>query len=534
MRARALVVGAVPAVEDDRRRVFELEQDGIPGLVKVVVEKDFVGVVCEREEQAVKAARELKVRWNDPGGVPSYDQLYSSMVEQVGTARLLASDGNVDKALAEAVTKVEATYYYPYQLHGSMGPSCAIADVQGEEVTVWSPTQGVYPLRFAIARMIRLPERNVRVIYMEGSGCYGLNGADTASLDAVLLSKAVGKPVRLQWMRPDEHVWEHYGTPMVMRLRGGLDNNGYLTAWDYEGWQASRGGRPGNVGAANLPTGHLIGLKLPARQVTPPRFPPLGADNSNTEAGYLQDEDGLVANSRVISHTLDSPFFTGPLRSPARIQNTFANESFIDELAAAAKVDPVHFRLRYIGDPRLRDALTVAAEAAGWRSRPSPKRGKQGNLATGRGIAVMQYEGEDGYAGTVVEVEVNKKTGKVRVTRVVVSHDVGIIINPNGLKAQIEGNVVHGVSRALKEEVKLNRRQSGSKDWESYQVLRFTELPEIKIALINRVYEPALGSGENAMTAIPAAVANAIYDATGARVRRLPITPARVKAALPK
>src|SRR5262245_57743886 len=506
----------------------------IPGLVKVVVQKDFVGVVCEREEQAIKAARELKLKWNDPGGVPSHDQLYASMVKEMGTARLLAADGDVDKALAEAATKLEATYYYPYQLHGSMGPSCAIADVQGEEVTVWSPTQGVYPLRLAVSRMLGLPARNVRVIYLEGSGCYGLNGADTASLDAALLSQAVGRPVRLQWMRPDEHVWEHYGTPMVMRLRGGLDANGNLTAWDYEGWQANRGGRPGNVGAANLPTGYLIGLRLPPRQVTPPRFPPLGADNSNTEAGYLKDEEGLVPNSRVISHAVDSPFFTGPLRSPARIQNTFANESFIDELAAAAKVDPVQFRLRYIGDHRLRDALTTAAKAAGWKSRPSPKRGQKGTIVKGRGIAVMQYEGEDGYAGTVVEVEVNKKTGKVRVTRVVVSHDVGIIINPNGLKAQIEGNVVHGVSRALKEEVKLNRRQSASKDWESYQVLRFTELPDIKIALINRIYEPALGSGENAMTAIPAAVANAIYDATGARVRRLPITAARLRAALHK
>ena len=367
---------------------------------------------------------------------------------------------------------------------------------------------------------------------MEGSGCYGLNGADTASLDAAVMSKHVGKPVRVQWMRGDEHVWEHYGTPMVMKLRGGLDDKGNLTAWDYEGWQAARGGRPGNVGAANLPTGYLIGLRLPPRQITSPRLPPLGADNSNTEAGYLQDEEGLLQNGRVISHTVDSPFFTGPLRSPARIQNTFANESFIDELAAAAKADPVEFRLRYIGDERLAHALRIAAKAAGWQTRPSPKRASSGNIATGRGISVMQYEGEDGYAATVVDVEVNKKTGKVRVTRVVVSHDVGIIINPNGLKAQIEGNVVHGVSRSLKEEVQLNRKTSASKDWESYQVLRFTELPEIKIALINRVNEAPTGSGENAMTAIPAAVANAIFDATGARLRRLPFTAARVKAAL--
>jgi nicotinate dehydrogenase subunit B len=504
----------------------------IPGLVKVVVQRDFVGVVCEREEQAIRAARELRVTWNDPGGVPNYDQLYARMVSEVGTARLLAADGDVDKAMAGAATKLEATYYYPYQLHGSMGPSCAVADVRGDEVTVWSPTQGVYPLRSAVARMINLPPRNVHVIYMEGSGCYGLNGADTASLDAVLLSRAVGRPVRVQWMRPDEHIWEHYGTPMVMKLKGGLDADGNVVAWDYEGWQAGRGGRPGNVGAANLPTGYLIGLRLPPRNITAPRFPPLGADNSNTEAGYLPDEEGLIKNTRVIAHSVDSPFFTGPLRSPARIQNTFANESFIDELAAAAKVDPVEFRLRYIGDYRLRDVLTGAAKAAGWRSRPSPKRASRGNLLTGRGIAVMQYEGEDGYAATVVEVEVNRKTGKVRVTRVVVSHDVGIIINPDGLRAQIEGNVVHGVSRALKEEVALNRRNSASKDWESYQVLRFTDLPKIKIHLINRINEPAMGSGENAMTAIPAAVANAIFDATGKRIRRLPITPGRVRAAL--
>jgi CO/xanthine dehydrogenase Mo-binding subunit len=234
----------------------------------------------------------------------------------------------------------------------------------------------------------------------------------------------------------------------------------------------------------------------------------------------------------VIAHSVDSPFFTGPLRSPARIQNSFANESFIDELAAAAKVDPVEFRLRYVGDPRLRDVITVAAKAAGWKSRPSPKRASKGDIATGRGMAAMQYEGIDGYAGTVAEVEVNKRTGRVRVTRVVVSHDVGIIINPAGLRAQIEGNVVHGVSRALFEEVAISGKRSESRNWDTYKVMRFTDMPEIKIKLINRPNEPAKGSGENAMTAIPAAVANAIFDATGARIRRLPFTPARVKAAL--
>lgn len=505
----------------------------IPDLVKVVVQKDFVGVVCRSEAGAIKAAQTLRVTWDDPGGAPrNHDELYARMRTLPAQSRLLTAYGDVDKALAGAAKVVEATYYYPYQLHGSMGPSCSIADVKADEATVWSPTQGVYPLRAAAARVLGFKDQQVHVIYKEGSGCYGLNGADTSSIDAVLMSRAVGAPVRVQWMRDDEHVWEHYGTPMVMTARAGLDANGNLIAWDYDALQAARGGRPGNVGAANLPTGALIGLSLAPRRATAPSFPPLGADTSNTIAGYLRDEEGKVPAGRVIARTVDSPFFTGPLRSPARIQNSFANESFIDELALAAGADPVEYRLRYVGDERLAHVIRVAAKAARWETRNSPKPASKGEIATGRGFAAMQYEGIDGYAGTVAEVEVNKRTGKVRVTRVVVSHDVGIIINPAGLKAQIEGNVVHGVSRTLKEEVVLDGKTSTSRDWESYQVLRFTELPEIKIALINRPNAAPTGSGENAMTAIPAAIANAVFDATGARIRRLPLTPARVKAAI--
>jgi len=504
----------------------------MPGLVKVVIQKNFVGVVCEREEQAINAAKALKVTWNDPGGVPNYDALFAYMEGEVGTARLLVADGDVDKALAGAAKVVEAAYYYPYQLHASMGPSCAVADVQGDEITVYSPTQGVYPLRSAIARMVGIPDRNVHMIYREGAGCYGLNGADTVSLDAVLMSKSVGKPVRVQWDRSDEHVWEHYGTPMVMKAKGGLDANGNLVAWDYNAWTAGRGGRPGNVGAANLPTGYLIGLTPPPRRTTAPSFPPLGADSSNTVAGYLKDEEGTVPNARVISRAVDSPFFTGPLRSPSRIQNTFANESFIDELAAAAKADPLEFRLRYVGDSRLRDMLTGAAKAAGWKARPAPKGASKGDIATGRGISAMQYEGSDGYAGVVAEVEVNKKTGRVRVTHVFVTQDVGIIINPKGLTGQVEGNVVHGVSRSLFEEVAISGKRSESRNWDTYHVMRFKDMPKIKVVLVNRPDQPPMGSGENVMTAIPAAVANAIFDATGARVRRLPFTRARVKAAL--
>ena len=258
----------------------------IPDLVKVVVQKDFVGVVARSEIGAIRAAETLKVTWNDPGGAPkSHDELYAQMQTLPAQSRLLASDGNVDKALAGAAKTLEATYYYPYQLHGSMGPSCAIADVKADEATVWSPTQGIYPLRAAVARVLGFRDQQVHAIYKEGSGCYGLNGADTASIDAALMSKAVGAPVRVQWMRSDEHVWEHYGTPMVMKVKGGLDADGNLIAWDYESLQASRGGRPGNIGAANLPTGALIGLTLARVRASAPTFPPLGADTSNTEAG---------------------------------------------------------------------------------------------------------------------------------------------------------------------------------------------------------------------------------------------------------
>jgi nicotinate dehydrogenase subunit B len=504
----------------------------VAGLVKVVVQKDYVGVVCEREEQAIEAAKNLRVTWKDPGGINSIDQFWAAMESQEGRARLLVADGDVEQALKGAAKVVEATYYYPYQLHGSMGPSCSVADVKGDEATVWSPTQGVYPLRSMIAKFLGLKDQAVHVIYVEGPGCYGLNGADSASLDAVIMSKAVGRPVRVQWMRADEHEWEHFGQPMVMKAKGGLDAAGNLIAWDYQAWTAGRGGRPGNVGAANLPPGYLTGLPLPPTRPTAPTFPPLGADNSNTVAGYLQDEEGRLKNARVIARAVDSPFFTGPLRSPARIQNTFANESFIDELAAAAGADPVEFRLRYVGDERLAEVIRRAAARYGWQSRPSPKSSRNANLLTGRGIGAMQYEGEDGYAATIAEVRVNRKTGKVTVTRMVVAHDVGIIINPDGIRLQIEGNVVQGISRTLKEEVKIKNGRATTKDWEGYSVFRFTDMPKVDIELINRPNQPAVGTGENAMTNMPAAIANAIFDATGARLRRLPFTPARVKAAL--
>ena len=291
------------------------------------------------------------MKWNDPGGAPATTTSCTRRCRRCRRARLLANDGNVDKAPRARRRYLEATYYYPYQLHGSMGPSCAIADVKADEATVWSLTQGVYPLRTAVARVLGFKDQQVHDLQGR-PGLLRLNGADTASIDAVLMSKAVGAPVRVQWMRGDEHVWEHYGTPMIMKVKGGLDADGNLVAWDYES-RAARGGRPGNVGAANLPTGALIGSRSPEARA--------GADVPAARSGQLEHggrlphgRGGAGAERAGDCEDRRLGVLHRPPRSPARIQNSFANESFIDELAAAAEVDAVTFRLRYVGDERLR------------------------------------------------------------------------------------------------------------------------------------------------------------------------------------
>ena len=339
-----------------------------------MIQKNFVGVVARSEIGAIRAAESLKVTWNDPGGVPAnYDALYAKMASSPASSRLLVNDGNVDKALAGAAKVVEATYYYPYQLHGSMGPSCAIADVKGDEATVWSPTQGVYPLRTAVAKLLGFQDRQVHVIYKEGLGVLrperGRHGLDRRGPDVEGRRRAGARAV------------DALGRARLGALRDADDPQGQ--------GRSRRGRQPDRLGL-RVPSG---GARRPSRQrwrgepahrrpdrahapgdaASAPSFPPLGADNSNTVAGYLLEEEGTVPNARVIARTVDSPFFTGPLRSPARIQNTFANECFIDELAAAAGVDPVTFRLRYVGDERLRHVIEVAAKAADWQLRNSPK-----------------------------------------------------------------------------------------------------------------------------------------------------------------
>jgi nicotinate dehydrogenase subunit B len=507
--------------------VDESSVHGLPGLVKVVAKHSFVGVVAEREEQAIAAAQRLRVTWTDAGLLPDQAGLYDAMrTGKVANTRVLSVVGDVEAALGSAASVLQATYQHPYQAHASIGPSCAVADVRDGRAAVWSGTQGVYQLRDALATLLGLPRQNVRVTYVEGSGCYGINGADDVSMSAALLSQAVGRPVRVQYMRADEIAWENFGTPMVMSLRAGLDAGGRIAAWDYRGWTANRGNRPGPPG--NVPAGALAGSPEPPPPASPPPSPPLGDDSLNSMPSYS------FPSQRVVSYGVYQPWlFTGPLRSPSRLQNTFANESFMDELAAAAGADPIDFRIRHASDPRLGAVIQRVGETAGWQRRTSPAPPQAGTTMGGRGVAAVRYEGTSSYVAAIVTAQVDSGSGAVRVTQVAVAHDCGVVINPDGVRNQIEGNIVQGLSRALKEEVRFDRSGVLGVDWASYPIISFAELPDdVRIELIDHPELPALGAGEATISVISGALGNAIFDATGRRLRQLPFTPERVKAAL--
>jgi CO/xanthine dehydrogenase Mo-binding subunit len=395
-----------------------------------------------------------------------------------------------------------------------------------------------------VAKLLAIPLEGVRVIYVRGSGCYGLNGADTVSFDAAVLSQEVGKPVRVQLSRQDEMVWENFGSACVMEHRAGIDGDGNIVAWDCENWVAARGNRPGYDQPGNVITGVLLGYEpeiSKPRAGTEPTRELRNRDNAAPSyiAGCVNGKcrgAGIVRSERVLSHTVPSPFFTGPLRSPLRIQNTFAHESFMDELGVAAKADPVAFRLQHLRDPRLIDVVKSAANISNWEKHSAA----QGNRArtgivVGRGIACVAYEGDNGYAALVAEVSVDLASGRVRPTKFYVAVDCGPISNPDGLRNQTEGGILQGMSRSLVEEVTWDDKRVTSHDWLTYQSLYLDlvlELPTIEISLLNRTDVPATGAGETAITVVPAAIGNAIFDATGVRLRELPFTPDRVKAAL--
>jgi CO/xanthine dehydrogenase Mo-binding subunit len=530
-----------PAVGATLVSVDESSVAGLAGVVKVVSRKNFLGVVAEKPWQAIQAAGKLKATWTDGAGLPAQRDLYGFLKTQPSRDAFVVNSKDVDAALAKASAVVSATYRHPYQMHGSMGTSCAVADVQDGKATIWSPTQSAYPTRNGIAMLLGMPADNIRVIFTRGSGCYGLNGADTVSYDAALLSHAVGKPVRVQLSRKDEMAWENYGFAYVIDQRAGLAADGGIAAWDYEGWSASLGGRPGDNAPGNVVTGMLAGFQPATISARPAGDPGSFNNGSNAAPSYVTGKvgqraggAGTIASERVLTHTVQSPFFTGPLRSPSRLQNTFAHECFMDEIAARVKADPVAYRLRHVSDARLKAVLAAAAKAANWSARPSPKPNvSKAGIASGRGVSCVVYEGDNGYVAMVADVEVDQATGKITARRFFVAQDCGPISNPDGMRNQIEGGALQGLSRALGEEVTWDDRKVTSIDWRTYHSLPLGfEVPIIESVLINQTEGEATGAGETAITIVAAAVGNAVFDATGARLREVPFTVDRVKAAL--
>jgi len=525
-----------PAIGASVMSIDESSVKSLPGVVKVVVKKNFVGVVADKPWQAIQAAAKLKVEWTNGTPLPTYSGFHDFMRNQKQTRDTLQVNAkDVDQKISSAPKLVKATYRYPYQMHGSFASSCAVADVHPEGATIWSATQAVFPLRSSAAMVLGLRAQDVHVIFKMGSGCYGCNAADTVSYDAAILSQAVGRPVRVQLSRKDEMISENYGYAFLLDEKASVGADGSILAWDHEAWSPVYGNRPGANQPGNILTGLLAGFEpAPFAARSPAPEPTNFANNSNATPSYYRGGTGTVSSVRVLTHNIRSPFFTGPLRSPERLQNTFAHESFMDEIAAALAADPVAHRLKHLADARLINVVNAATKAANWETRPSPKSGnRRTGIASGRGMSCVLYEGDNGYCAMVAEVDVNQDTGVVTVRRMVIAEDCGPISNPDGLRNQLEGGALQGLSRALLEEVTWDNSKVTSIDWRTYHPLFLgTEIPKIETVLLNRTDVRATGAGETAVTVAPAAIANAIFDATGARVREVPFTPERVKAAL--
>jgi nicotinate dehydrogenase subunit B len=502
-------------------QLMEIDESSVkdvPGLIQVVQRGNFIGVVAEREEQAIRAARQLRVKWQEEALYPRMQDLFTALRSQPTQDSVLVDHGDVEKAFANASQQIHATYSQPFHAHASIGPSCAVAEVVGDQVTVWASTPGPYPLSGALAQLLNLSVENVHLIHVEGAGSYGQNGSDDAAADAVILAQATGRPVRVQWTRKDEFVWEPKSPAMVMEVRGGLDSQGNVVAWDYHVWS------PSHVARARF-AGQLVTTQLLSGQPAPQARFSFGAER-NAPTNYA-----FPAQRVTVHYVPDSYLRASSFRSLGGSENTFANESFIDELAAAAKSDPVEYRLRYLTEPRERAVLNAAAEKAGWVPR-TRHQSKVRDLAEGRGVSFARYENDQAIVACIAEVQVNCKTGVVRVRRIVVAHDCGLIINPDGVRNQIEGNVIQSLSRALKEEVQFDEFRITSVDWQSYPILKFSEVPEVEILLINRPDQPAVGAGEPSTITTAAAVANAVFDAAGVRLRQIPFTPEQVRKAL--
>jgi CO/xanthine dehydrogenase Mo-binding subunit len=512
-----------PAFGAKLESVDESAIKDVAGVVKVVRDGNFLGVVAQSEWGAIKAAQKLKASWSKSETLPDAAKLWDHVrATKVLKDEVTSSAGNTADALADAkdgTKMLKATYDFAIHTHGSIGPSCAIAEFKDGKLTSWSASQATHGLRKQLATMFALSPDNVRCIYVEGSGCYGRNGHEDAAADAALLAKAVGRPVRVQWSRADEHGWDPKGPPTLIDLRAAIDDTGNVTAWESEFFIPQQ-----TPNSFNVPLVAATLADMPAGNDVAP-----GNIFQNSAIPYK------FANVKTVCRRLEStPFRPSWIRTPGRMQNTFANESFIDELAAAAKADPLTFRLKYLdpADKRGIEVLERVAALAKWDKRPSPKDDKGSDVATGRGVSYCKYELVRTYIATVAEVEVKRSTGEIRVTKVSLVHDCGQIINPDGLRNQLDGNVIQTISRTLIEELKYDRSAVTSLDWASYPILRFPQVPELIYELIDRPNEKPWGAGEPSAAVVPSAISNAVFDAIGVRMRSVPFTPDKVKAAL--
>ena len=497
----------------------------IAGIRAVVVIRDFVGIVAEREEQADAAMRALKLSWKPWPGMPPLGDLQHALRNNPSTRRVLVEQGDVAAALAGAAQTLQRDYVWPYQLHASIGPSCALADWhegpgQERRMTVWAGSQNPHMLRADLATLMNLPDTAIDVVRMEAAGCYGRNGADDVAADAALLSRAVGAPVRVQLTREQEHLWEPKGAAQLMQVSGGLDAEGRALAYDFQTSYPSNGAPTLALLLTRAIEPESTAYEMGDRTAVPPYAYP---------------------NLRVVANDMAPILRASWLRGVSALPNSFAHESYVDELATAAGADPVEFRLRHLKDERAIDLVRATAARAGWLAHTRPQQqAADGPLLKGQGFAYARYVHSKfpgfgaAWAAWVADVEVNRTTGEVHVSRVVVGHDAGLMINPAGVQHQIHGNVLQTTSRALKESLPLDPQTNVpvAREWGSYPILNFRELPVVEVMVMPRPGEPPLGVGESASVPGTAAIANAIFDATGVRFRAPPFTPEVVRAAL--
>jgi nicotinate dehydrogenase subunit B len=532
MRLPGMLFGRVVMPSAPRAKLLSVNEAAaraMPGVVAVVRDGNFLAVAAAREEQAIAAAQALKTsaRWDAPGDLPPAGAAIFAHMKKQRSIDTVVSEKTNPAATAPAKT-LQAEYTKPYQAHASIGPSCAIAQWTGDKLQVWSHTQSVFPQRADLAKALGTPAANITVSHREGAGCYGHNAADDVALDAALLARAVpGKPVKLQWMREDEFAWEPLGSAMVINLSAALDAQGRVQDWTHELWSYTHNTRPGDADGVNLLSARHLQNPLP---IGPARNIPQPSGSSDRNAVPLY----VFAQQKITNHLLqDMPIRTSALRTLGAYANVFAAESFMDEMAALAGTDPVEFRLKHLQDARARAVIERTASMASWKPNPTGSQPKTTDaVLKGRGIGFSKYKNLAVYCAVIVDVAVDTRSGIVTVERAWSANDAGLVINPDGMRNQIEGGIVQSASWTLYESVAHNAQQTLTRNWADYPILRFPQVPALQVEIINRPDERPLGVGEGSQGPTVAAIANAFANATGRRLRDLPLTPERVKQAL--